>query len=321
MLPIMELSGRARMYSFPERVLVSLTLGVVVWCAWLAMATPIRVDWNSFIGASLVGFALLSLGAVLRQLGRAPITSIALVTLGLYALHANVIALVTYLHFPLARPRIDEALIAVDAFLGYEWASAVAWLAQYPRLAGWMALVYASSLLQVIALMLWLAFTRRAIALQALALTGMISVSVAALFWSLWPSFGPSASASLAPELAEQARLVVRPEYGAQLLAFAEHGFEELSQHMILGTIAFPSFHVVMMLMVLVYAHGTRLFWPFTLLNLPMVPAVAIHGGHHLVDLPAGALVFALAAWVSARVLRFSPQQSATPLPRALAFR
>ena len=86
------------------------------------------------------------------------------------------------------------------------------------------------------------------------------------------------------------------------MLALAEQGAPLIHPGMIMGTIAFPSYHTVMMLVVLWYAWNTPAFWPAVLVNLGMVPAILGHVGHHLVDVLAAPLPFALAVLLANRL-------------------
>ncbi len=70
----------------------------------------------------------------------------------------------------------------------------------------------------------------------------------------------------------------------------------------VMGVVAFPSYHIIMALMVVWYSRATFAFWPFALAGLGMVPATLAHGGHHLVDLLAGGLVFAGVVWAAGRI-------------------
>ena len=61
-----------------------------------------------------------------------------------------------------------------------------------------------------------------------------------------------------------------------------------IGQEHLMGLIAFPSMHTVMALMTTLFARGTRLFWPLVLINLLMIPAILLQGGHHVVDVLGG---------------------------------
>lgn len=285
----------------------ALTLGciaaLVATIAALYLTGSTEVAWSGFAMKSTLAMTLALFGCWLRIRGWLGMTSVTFVAFGLYAIHSNLLAIVNYLLFPLQRPLIDDALLRFDAWLGYDWARAVAWLAQWPEVSGWLAWLYLTSIPQLVLLIVLLGVLRRPLQLHCMIVTGIVAATATIAFWSFWPSFGPSAHVALDPDLADRAGLVVRPEYGAYLIKLGAEGLARLETHLILGTVAFPSFHTVMLLMVVVYTRGTPVFWPAVLLNLPMIPAILVHGGHHLADILGGAVVFALAAALSRRVL------------------
>jgi len=66
------------------------------------------------------------------------------------------------------------------------------------------------------------------------------------------------------------------------------------------GIVAFPSFHTVMALVCIFYAWSFRfLKYIFLILNVLVIFAVPLHGGHHLVDI-FGAVIFTAIALVIA---------------------
>ena len=70
----------------------------------------------------------------------------------------------------------------------------------------------------------------------------------------------------------------------------------------LLDLISFPSMHTVMAAMAVAYSRRTFAFWPLVVLNTLMVPAILIHGEHHLIDIFGGLALFAI-TWAWVRVL------------------
>lgn len=262
-----------------------------------------EIAWDAFQGGFTIYGILMGFGLWFRLFGRLPRFSTTLVALSFYPIFANLLSLINFLQFPLDRPLIDPLLMRLDAMVGYDWAAGVAWLAENPGLSRGMRTVYFAALPQLAILLVVLGMTGRFVALHRMMLTGMVAGLVMIAFWSVFPSFGPAAFVPLDPEVAARAGMVVTNDYGAQLLRLAEEGLERIDRHAMLGAIAFPSFHIVMAALAFWFARGTWLFWPMTASGVVMVPATALHGGHHLVDLAGGVLLFAAAAWVAARVL------------------
>jgi membrane-associated phospholipid phosphatase len=77
------------------------------------------------------------------------------------------------------------------------------------------------------------------------------------------------------------------------------------------GVVAFPSYHMIMALLAFWYARRTPLAPLFVLTGLGMVPATLSHGGHHLVDLIGGTIVFAASALLACRLFpaEYPPQR------------
>ncbi|NBB98656.1 MAG: hypothetical protein GVY34_10920 [Alphaproteobacteria bacterium] len=275
--------------------------------------TPIH--WPAFTGGLAFYGMLAMAGLGLRVLGRFPRVSQVLFAVGILPIFATFLALVGYMFFPLQRPLVDELLFAVDASLGYDWGEMVAWLAAHPDLSAVLRIVYGSSFFQLAVLLVWLGLAGRSVALQRMVVTLMLSGVVATAFWAIWPSFGPSAYIDIPAETLAASQLLVTPEYGAFLMNMAEQGIDEIGGHVILGAIAFPSFHIVMAVIAVWFARGTWLAWPYAATNLLMIPATLGHGGHHLIDLAGGAAVFALCHWLSTRWVTDGTDPH--PLPRA----
>lgn len=301
-----------------ERWCIGLILAVLAWVFVVQAITGVPIVWGGFAaGIGLFGI-IAAFGLLLRLRGYSVHVASMLVVIGLFPIFASVLSVATMLAFPLQRPLIDDLLFSIDAALGYHWDAAVILLAEYPRFSALLGKIYLSSFPQLLILAIYLGLTRRAVQMHHLLLTGMIAAIMTLAFWLIWPSFGPSAYLSLAPEVLEATGLVVTPQYGAVLMHFAEVGVPKIESHLVLGSVAFPSYHIVMALMVVWFARGTVLFWPALAVNLLMIPATLTHGGHHLIDLPGGLLGFALATVLAGRLLQDDPVLVA-PAVRAAA--
>lgn len=275
--------------------LLGLTLSVLQGLG----GTP--VHWPAFLGGLVFYGAVATAGLGLRVLGWCPRVSQVLFALGLLPVFATILALVGYMFFPLQRQPMDEALFTIDAALGYDWDALVGWLGAHPDISAMLRLVYLSSFYQLGLLVVWLGLAGRRVALERLIVTLMLSGVLATAFWVVWPSFGPSAYIDIPPDVLADAQLLVTPDYGAYLLHLAEHGPNVIGEHVVLGAIAFPSYHIVMAAIAVWFARGTWLGWPYAVVNLLMIPATLGHGGHHLVDLFGGAILFALCCGIAAR--------------------
>ena len=149
-----------------------------------------------------------------------------------------------------------------------------------------------------------LAALSREVVLHRFLLVGIVTLILAVGIWWIIPSVGPSAFQPI-PEADRIATgLYYSPAYGDFLRSLVEVGPRRISPEIITGVVAFPSYHMIMALMVVWFSRGTFAFLPLTAVNTAMVPATLTHGGHHLVDLLAGLVVFALSVWIASRLIR-----------------
>lgn len=285
-----------------ESLMIGLTLSIGILCYALAYAFDQAVAWQAFLISFLPALGMIALGAYIRVARAMPRAAMAAIAAGIYIGFTGVITILIYLRFPLSVPMIDPQLTQIDALLfGYDWAAFTTALAAYPALGKFMGWVYGTSLLQLFAVIFVLAHLRQSDHLQRVMITGILSLLLTVAFWWAWPSVGPSAYTVLTPDVERALGLIHGAEAGARLLSMAEHGNAVISPQIIMGTIAFPSYHTVMLCLAVFFLWGTWAFWPMVLLNLGMLPAILAHGGHHASDLLGGVVAFALAAWIAAR--------------------
>ena len=98
------------------------------------------------------------------------------------------------------------------------------------------------------------------------------------------------------PNLAPQASFV----HLADMLALRAGGTFTLDIEKAQGIITFPSYHAALGLLLLIGAFANRgLRWPFVAMNITMIAASPIDGGHYFVDVAAG-LAIAAASYATA---------------------
>ncbi len=284
------------LYSRDDSLIAVPTLIAILLDILLIQIRGLPLDWENLANPIALSTGLLALSALYRYRSR----DIALATrfAGWFVLFTAAMATLNLLLLPTRFPSIDPFLYHLDTLIGWSWARMVAFGATYPVLSSFLNAVYASSLTQVALLVSTLALTGRHEELRqlsgTLSLSGMATVGI----WFLFPSFGPASFVAVDPALVRAAGLAVDPAYGAELLRLATAGPTTVSLEHAKGLIAFPSFHTVMAAVCVWHARGVvalrAVFWP---LNALMIPAILLHGGHHLVDVPAGLCVFSIALW------------------------
>ncbi|MDP3262049.1 MAG: phosphatase PAP2 family protein [Tabrizicola sp.] len=291
-----------------ERLMLIFIAVVGLLAVALALALERQVNWPPFLGGYAATLALAAIGGYVRQTKSAPRIGLALVGAGIFAGFTAVSSIFIFALFPLANPLIDPLLLRMDAALGYHWPGLIAWLADYPAFAHALGYVYHSSLVQILLTIVLLAALSRDLDLHRFLLVGIVTLILAVAIWWVVPSIGPSAFQTIPEPHRLATGLYYSPAYGEYLRTLVEVGPNRISPEVVTGVVAFPSYHMIMALMVVWFTRGTMAFLPAALVNTAMVPATLSHGGHHLVDLIGGLAVFALGVWIATRLIRPGPQ-------------
>lgn len=292
-----------------ERITALIAVALCAVDLILIAAKGQAVDWVGYGVMVLIGLGALALGLTYRRLGRSEEIALAAIAAALFILFTIFASIFNYLLLPVGALRLDLALIQLDASIGFSWAGFVAWAATMPGLGRALSYVYMSSLVQMTVLIIVLGFAGRREQLHQFLLTGVVGALLAITIWFAAPSMGPSVFEDISPELIEKLNLVVGPAYGAQLQSLALNGSSYISPMNVLGLIAFPSFHTVMACMAIWFTASLRPLFPVAMvLNVAMIPAILLHGGHHLVDIFGGIAVFVVALLI-ARMLATQPEK------------
>tara|TARA_R110002110_G_scaffold227724_5_gene443187 strand:- start:1101 stop:2099 length:999 start_codon:yes stop_codon:yes gene_type:complete len=301
-----------RWFAGPELFLFALTLATGMLALILSHRFAQAVAWGDFMISFAPSLGLIILGAYIRARKHMPRAAICAIAAGIYIGFSGVITILIYLRFPIATPLIDADLMALDArIFGYEWREFTTALSAYPlwgKAIGW---VYGSSLMQLFAAIFILGFLARTVALYRMLVTGTVSLLLAVAFWWVWPSLGPSAYVTLPADVEMALGLIHGQDAGTRLMNMAQQGNDVISPQIIMGTIAFPSYHTVMACIAVFFVVGTWFFWPMLVLNGAMLPAILSHGGHHFSDVVGGVVVFALAFGMATALV---PGKGTTPM-------
>lgn len=291
--------------SRPELVLSGLLVLTVGLCFALSLLKSQPVAWRGFGLGLAPTVGLFAVGLYIRQFKNQPRIAQLAIANSLFLGFMGVTALLIYLRFPIADLAFDRWLMHADAAMGYSWPGIVKAIAAYPELAYVLRYVYLSSLPQLFVMVAFLALSGRRDTLNQALLAGTLSLLLTTLIWWIAPSVEPSAFHTLPDGLDASMGLVTNSAYADILRTLADQGLAVIRPSDIVGTIAFPSYHTVMSLLVVWFLRRTPLFVPALLLNIAMIPAILSHGGHHLTDMAGGIGAFAIAAWIATRPVMF----------------
>lgn len=299
----------------PGRLLLRPAEWMILWMIGVLTVAAIAltfglnrlVNWPPFLVGMVATLLMVAIGAYARGARSAPRLALCAIGIGLFMGFTAFSTVFIFALFPLPNPLIDLQLIEVDAMLGYDWPAFVAALASFPTFAKALGTVYHSALPQIALTIILLGALGRETVLHRFLLVGILTMIAAVGTWWVWPSVGPSAFMAITPEVKEATGLVFNPEYGAYLRKLVEIGPPMISPEYMTGVVAFPSYHMVMACMVVWFTRGTFAFPIAAPVNLAMIPATLSHGGHHLIDLIAGVIVFFAAVWLASRLVTPSP--------------
>lgn len=287
-----------------EKICSAIIVALFCLDAILIPYRGVGVDWAGYLSACAVGIGAIALGQYYRLHRFEEGIALATTASGLFILFTIAGSIFNYMLLPVGDRRIDPLLILLDAGLGFSWSGTVVYFAQMPWLAWLLGKIYVSSLPQLILVILILGFSGQRDRLHQFLLTGIFGALAAILLWAVFPSSGPAAYETLPTAIAKSFDLIVETNYGAELNRLALEGPSYISPRDALGLIAFPSFHTVMACMAVWAMSRMRIMFPFVLaLNILMLPAILLHGGHHLVDVIGGGALFAVALLLSGRIV------------------
>jgi hypothetical protein len=234
-------------------------------------------------------------------------------------------SLLSYLLLTVAGPRIDSLLAAADLALGFRWTAAMALAADHPRINMLLGFAYLSVMPQTVFLIFALGLRGRLEALYGLALSLAIGALLTLAMWTLFPSFGAFSVFALPDDVARKLGLVLGADYGRILTGMLQHGPGFISPTEIRGIVGFPSYHTLQALVLFWYARQERwLRWPVLVLNIVVLVAIPVQGGHHLMDMFGGLGVTVAAILISRRLIagaKTTPARISPPLPGLAAAR
>lgn len=266
---------------------------------WLALG-HFTLDAAGYLRLCLLSAVLLGAARVYATVRPDPRLAAMLFGTGFLCLFSLEASLLNYLLLTHTGPRIDELLAACDRALGFYWPAAMHVMAAHPLLDGAALFVYSSMLPQVALVTIVLATTTPSRVYSfclALAVSALVCIGV----WSLAPSFG---AFSVYPPAPSSMALALDSAYAKDLVRLLHDGPGLISPHDARGLIGFPSYHAALALLVAWYAWPVRaLRWPALALNIAVLMATPVQGGHHFTDVlgavPVAALALFTAMWLA----------------------
>jgi len=288
-----------------NRILLLIALSLISLDFVWVIHGHVAVDARNYV--LLLGLVLpLAGGAIFYEHVRADASlSAVLAGAAFLLLFSASCSLLSYLLLTVAGTRIDNQLAAIDSAFGFHWPDLMMFAANHKLLTFFLGLAYLSVMPQTVALLLILGWKQRGADIYgfclAIALGGLIAVSV----WAIHPSFGAFSVFNLPHWAEKNLGLALDGDYGRDLILLLKNGPGFISPADLRGIVGFPSYHTVQALVLIWYARNLRVVrWIAVALNIAVLIATPIHGGHHLIDLAGGAVVAAAAIALSDWIVR-----------------
>lgn len=286
-----------------EKIGLALSIATLIVALMIIAHHGLRLDVPSF-HLPLAAFAFLfPVAQFYRQTQRSARIADTLCSCAIFILFTNSGLMLNHALLSFKTDLIDHHLFAIDHIIGFDWKIFTESIAEFTLLNRLLPAVYNSSISQRVFIILLLGFMGMTNRLHHFLLTGIFASLASISIWSIIPSFGPSAYIQLSSHIDAQLGRVFDAHMGQLLLDLHANGPSIISTKNQLGLIAFPSMHTVMALMSVWHTRGTPAFWGLLPLNLLMIPAILIHGGHHLIDMVAGAIVFTVCCGLASALL------------------
>jgi PAP2 superfamily len=302
-----------RIFIFNWKLLAVIT-GVVVA---VLVTTEFRIEPLGYV----VMFAVATLYTKFAQRHRNrkqwnPRVVFSLVAFGQLAFALPVMTTLTYLATAIPLPQQDQLLLAWDLALGLDFRKLLDVVNRHPEVIEWLALSYRSISWQLVAMAVVLPllghYRRIGEAVCAFILSLLVTTCISALVPAIgvydllhltpadYPSFEPQGYYDTARD--------------APLLRAG--GLRLLDLQRLVGVLTFPSFHAASAVLYM------WAFWPIAWLrplvvplNIAMIAATPLGGGHYFVDVIAGVVVTVLAIYASRRIGAFvAPEVSTATL-------
>ncbi len=284
------------MNSSLPRILFGLAVSVIaVDVVWAALG-HFSIDVVAYARLGLLALALLAGGIFYRAIRPDPNLAAMLLGASFLCAFSAAASVLNYFLLTVAGPRIDSLLTGIDHAMGFDWVRTMVAMSHHPTLNWVFYNAYRSSLPQIAFLMIVLAWSGQHEEVYRYCLAVAVGALMAIVIWTIAPSLGAKSIYPLPPAVERRMVLDVTGDYGRALVRLLHSGPGFITPTDVRGLIAFPSFHAVLAVLMIWYARTiVWLRWPMVILNLVVLVAAPIQGGHHLIDIFGGCAVTALA--------------------------
>lgn len=255
--------------------------------------------WDRLAASLTAALGLVFGGVYMRVVKGAERGAKSAVVIGLTTVFALFMLVFFSPHMPTPDPALSDSLSAMDRWLGYDWSMLSAWVADVPHLGEVLQVFYWSAFLQVVAVVGILSYLSRFRDVDRMVFANAIGLLLVFLMWQVFPNLSQSTYQTVPAETARETDLMSGSVYFQSLIEMAANSLPMGQLDRMLGQVSFPSYQIVICVLAVWFSRATILFWPIVVINLIVVPAVLIHGSHHVADLIGGVAIAAIAVGIA----------------------
>jgi hypothetical protein len=308
------------MFERAERCMIFALVLIAALSLTLSAVRGVPVAWHLYDVALVFDLFFILLGQFYRTVRRNPSIASAATAVGLLLMAGQLLPVFNYLLLPYNFPGVDQLLADVDAVFGFKWSAYAVWMAQFPKFCAFLDMVYSSTTWQLAGVIFLLGLIGRTGDVSRCMIASLLGAMITMGIWSLFPSSTPAAFQQLPADVAAALQLTVHAQMGADIVRLSHEGVTLVTPEKMLGMVGFPSFHTVMLLLVVWYARVIPYVRvPVAIWNVFMPAAILLHGAHNLIDVFGGVAVTALSIWLAHRIVAEGEVKTAkAPVPSAL---
>jgi membrane-associated phospholipid phosphatase len=213
-------------------------------------------------------------------------------------------ALLSYLFATLDFPLQDRAFHAADIALGLDWRAYLKMIDAAPWLGALFSVAYASLIPQLVLMILVLCFSGEQIRARTTILAMILAGLIAIVISGFLPAMAMFVHLGLGPADYPNLKPAASFVHLADMQALRSGHSFLFDLGRVEGIITFPSYHAALGLLAILGSFANRWArWPFLILNLIMIAATPIDGGHYFVDVLAGLAIAALCYLAASRMI------------------
>jgi len=300
------------MQAILNRILFAMSVAIVLLDGIWLVTGHFRYDAANYGLLALIMLPLAGAGAFYSMVRKDEILSAVLACSTFMIVFPAGCALLSYLLITVAGTRIDTILAEADRAIGFSWPALMTFIADYPVANFLLKMAYLSVMPQTVVLIFALGFGGKVAELYRFSLALTLGALITLVMWTIAPSFGAFSVYTLPDSVASKLGLALGFDYGHVLVKMLNEGPGFVSPKELRGIVGFPSYHTLQALVLMWYARSLPMLrWPAVVLNVAVLFAIPIQGGHHLVDAFGGTVVTLAAIWLAARVVCFAEKRGA----------